>query len=87
MPINTAIPINLLFHRMSDGEPAPPGLSSRMKERLGAGSSSRGDEERKRKKRDEPARPHRREYRQRNDNRYNSHRDSNREFLEIFEGM
>ena len=64
---------------MSDGEPAPPGLSSRMKERLGRGSSSgRGDEEKKRKKRDEPARPPRRDYRPR-ENRYNSHRDSNRE--------
>ncbi|XP_063687892.1 YTH domain-containing protein 1-like isoform X1 [Bolinopsis microptera] len=70
---------------MSDGEPAPPGLSSRMKDRLGGGgSSSRGDEEKKpqsqRKKRDEPAsRPPRRDYRPRNDNnRYNSHRGSNR---------
>ncbi|KAL5250061.1 hypothetical protein ACHWQZ_G015959 [Mnemiopsis leidyi] len=63
---------------MSDGEPAPPGLSSRMKERLGAGSSVRGEEERKRKKRDEPPRSHRREYKQRPDNRYNSHRESNR---------
>ena len=71
---------------MSDGEPAPPGLSSRMKERLGAGSSVRGEEERKRKKRDEPPRSHRREYKQRPDNRYNSHRESNRQFfLEILE--
>ena len=43
---------------MSDGEPAPPGLSSRMKERLG-GSTSRPveEEKKKRSKKEEVAAP------------------------------
>jgi len=43
------------YFSMSDGEPAPPGLSSRMKGRLGGGRSEEA-EERKRRRRDEPAR-------------------------------